>query len=182
MARSAAASARARDREVGNIVTGDDKAAAEAIEFALQFEITARTADAEHLALRLAGGSRGLERLAQARMAQIAGNAERGRQVVGADQQHVDAGNVGDRLGIVDALRRFQYEDQQGLGAERGIGSPCDGWRSLSAGVAPITERWPSGGKRQPATRTHASSDVSTCGKMTPCAPPSSTRAAMWTS
>ena len=91
----------------------DDKAGAELHQFADMGDVGADAADAEHLVVRLAGFRHRLEGRADFRMLQFAGNAHRGGEIVGADQQHVDAGHRGDGIGIGDAFRRLQHGDQR---------------------------------------------------------------------
>ena len=91
----------------------DDKAGAELHQVADMGDVGADAADAEHLFVRLAGHRNALEGGTDFRMLEFTGNAQRGGEIIGADQQHVDAGHRGDGVGVGDALRRLQHRDQR---------------------------------------------------------------------
>src|SRR5271165_4646690 len=157
-----------------DVGAGNDEARTEADQLALQRDIVADAADTQHLAVRPAGLRDALIGLAQARVVDLPGDTVIRRQVARANQQHVDPGQGCDRRGIVDALGGFQHDDQRGITIEAVV--------QLAERRGAITERRPTGGKRQLRTTASASPRLLTCGTITPCAPPSSTRLDQWAS
>src|SRR5229473_8138292 len=92
-----------------DIGSGNDETGAEADQLALPGDVVADAADAQHLAVYPAGLCHALIGFAQARVIDLAGDAVVGGQIARADQQHIDPGQCGNCLGVVDAFRSLQH-------------------------------------------------------------------------
>jgi hypothetical protein len=101
--------------EKARIAAGEDEAHAHRDVFLHERMIVA-AAHAGMLAVPAAGIDHHAVRLLDARIRELPGDAELGAEIVGADEQHVDARHRGDRIGLRDRLRRFQHQHDERLG------------------------------------------------------------------
>jgi hypothetical protein len=124
---------RAGAEDIADIGAAGQVTHAEAQQPALELEILAHPADPHRLAVALCRTGDALEGGAHPRVRVLSGNAHLGRQVRGADMQHVDALDRGNRLGVRDRLRGLDHRHQQrmlveeatNLGLrERGVAEP----------------------------------------------------------
>ena len=134
-------------------------------------------ADHQRLAVPLAGGGQGGDRLGHPRVGVLPGHAELGGEVVRAEREHVDPGDRRDlvarwrrRPGSRSGSRRRWRRRAPGSASPPGSAAGRTGapWRAGSAGRGARTGR--------PGRRSAASAAVSTRGAMMPWAPPSSRR------
>src|SRR5258708_10089284 len=102
-------------------------------------------AHAGEFAVVAAGGDYFLVGVGDFRVVEFAGDAALEAEVVGADEQGVDAGDGGDGVGVLDALRRFDHDDDQGFFVDdaRGVADGHGGEAELlqAAAHGPLADR-----------------------------------------
>ena len=107
--------------QVIDIVARNDEASAKLCELGLQLEVAPNAAYAQKLPMLLARCCGDFIRLANFGVLHLPGNAKLGAQVVGANQQHVNAWHGCNRFGIGNPLWGFQHHNHQSVIVQAGV-------------------------------------------------------------